>query len=558
MNRIIAIIILLSAGMLDMKAQNATAALDELDVVIQQKEMYGKRVQMRIDSLKNRGGEVKGELLVDVYEQLYHAYNNYQVDSALHYVNLLQACPEVHRDNYRNTLINLSRAVTYGLMGDFCSAMAIVDTINVDDAPAELRAEYFHTCRTVYGWNAEFMRNRHESDAHLIQLTQMYRDSILLYTEPGVRRSIVLADNCIVNGDADAAINILLETIPKAEDAQKIYAYYNLAECYRCKGDEEKYALYLALTAIADIKNGVKEYIALPELANLMYKRGDVSRAYNYLLCSMDDAHFCNAFLRTIEVNDIYPIIDKEYRRQQERSRFFERSLLTGVSVLSFILILGMFYLQKQMSRMKALRQKLADANSQLRDTNVQLEDANSRLQTYNSQLTDSNQMLSTENNLLENTNKVKEEYIAHYLELCRSYMDTFESFRKSLLKLAKNNQQTELMKQLKSDEIMETEQKRFFLDFDKAFLSIHPNFITEFCKLIDEEARGQIAPKKGELLSIELRIFALVRLGVGDSAMIARFLNYSLPTIYNYRSRIRKHSSYDKEEFYQKIMEIN
>jgi hypothetical protein len=178
------------------------------------------------------------------------------------------------------------------------------------------------------------------------------------------------------------------------------------------------------------------------------------------------------------------------------------------------------------------------------------------QLQGYNSQLGENNDMLSRANDLLQNTNKIKEEYIAHYLEMCRSYMDTFENFRKSLLRLAKSNQHQEIMKLLKSDDVMEDEQKRFFADFDKSFLNIHPDFIKEFNALLNEES--QLVPKKGELLNIELRIFALIRLGVDDSAMIAHFLNYSLPTIYNYRSRIRNSSIYDKDEFNRRLMAIS
>ncbi len=545
-------------------AQDAKSALEELDNVILQKDKYRKKIQYRIDSLKLLIPSSKDEGRIAIYKQLYDSYNNYQVDSALHYINLLLRMPQIKERYYDNVLVNLNKAVTYGLMGDFCSAMQIVDTIDVSNAPERVRAEFFHTCRTVYGWNAEYVKDRHEYDSKLEHITQMYRDSILQKTEPGVRRSIVQADNSIVNGDADAAINILIDVIPNAENEQKIYAYYNLAECYRVKGDKEKYIMYLAMTAMADIKNGVTEYTALPELANLMYENGDISRAYNYLFCSMEDAHFCNAFLRTIEVNNIFPIIDKEYRNQLKRNQTFEHVLLTGVSILSILLIFGVFYLQKQMSRMNVIRKKLADTNRELEDTNGklanandQLENANVQLQKYNSQLGESYEMLSQANSKLQNNNKIKEEYIAHYLELCRSYMDTFEKFRKSILKLAKNNQHNELMKMLKSEEVMQDEQKLFFEDFDKSFLSIHPNFIDEFFDLIDEDTRLQITPKKGEILSIELRIFALIRLGVDDPNMIAHFLDYSLPTIYNYKSRIIKKSIFSKEEFMEKLMAI-
>lgn len=545
-------------------AQQLSNLLDDLDKVIQEKGKYHKQQQAMIDSIKGLVASTHDEeRLYSLYNELYLSYNNYQADSALHYIRIMEKLPAVKKDDSKAILVELKKAATLSLMGDFASALYDLSHINTVNMSPEIRQEYFHTCRTVNGWYSEYIKDFHHENNYYVQTTQAFRDSILQYTEPGIRRNNVLADNYIVKGEADAAIEILYDIISNAKDEQKVYAYYNLAQCYKIKGDEEKYSTYLALTAISDIKNGVTEYTALPELASQMLKSGDVDRAYNYLFCSMEDAHFCGAFLRTFEVNTIFPIIDKEYREQEKRNQNFEHTMLTGVSVLAVILILALFYLQKQMRRVHNIKEKLSEtnkrlavANNQLNEANLQLEDANSQLQGYNSQLGENNDMLAKANDILQNTNKIKEEYIAHYLELCRSYIDTFENFRKSLLKLAKSNQHQEVMRLLKSDDVMEDEQKRFFADFDKSFLSIHPNFITEFNALLNEES--QLVPKKGELLNIELRIFALVRLGVDDSAMIAHFLNYSLPTIYNYRSRIRNNSIYDKEEFNRKVMEIS
>ena len=563
MKHIITILLLSFAFLGNARAQQLNTLLTELDKVIQEKGKYHKLLQGRIDSLKQLVGTSSDERQYAIYDQIYKCYNNYQVDSAFHYIQLMERLDAVRRNKTLSLMVGMKKAITFGIMGDFTSAIRIVDTINVDNASPEIRSEYFHTCRTVYGWYAEYIKDFHHDDNHYEQLTQSYRDSILQFTGAGIRRDNVLADNFIVKGEADAAIDILHDIITKAKDEQKVYAYYNLAQCYKVKGDDEKHALYLTLTAISDIKNGVTEYVALPELASLMLKMGDIDRAYTYLFCSMEDAHFCSAFLRTFEVNTIFPIIDKEYREQEKRNQLFEHTMFTAVCAFAVILILALFYLQKQMKRIHNIKEKLSEANkslaianSQLEEANLQLEAANSQLQDSNYQLDENNDMLSKANDILQNTNKIKEEYIAHYLELCRSYMDTFENFRKSLLKLAKSNQQQELMKLLKSDNVMEDEQKRFFADFDKSFLSIHPHFITEFNALLNEDS--QLIPKKGELLNIELRIFALIRLGVDDSAMIAHFLNYSLPTIYNYRSRIRNASIYDKDEFNRRLMEIS
>ena len=90
---------------------------------------------------------------------------------------------------------------------------------------------------------------------------------------------------------------------------------------------------------------------------------------------------------------------------------------------------------------------------------------------------------------------------------------------------------------------------------FDTTFLKLYPTFIDEFNQLLDEEAR--IEPRKGELLSTELRIFALIRLGISDSSKIAALLRYSVSTIYNYRSKIKCRSTISRDEFEERIRTI-
>ncbi|MGM9812050.1 MAG: DUF6377 domain-containing protein, partial [Muribaculaceae bacterium] len=172
------------------------------------------------------------------------------------------------------------------------------------------------------------------------------------------------------------------------------------------------------------------------------------------------------------------------------------------------------------------------EANDNLQSVNIELQNANTHL---------------------VKADRVKEEYIALFLERCRSYLDALENYRHSLLKLAKNNQHDAMMRQLKDHTQIGEEQQRLYRDFDKAFLDIHPEFVTNFNNLLKEEER--VVPKSENTLTTEMRIFALIRLGINDSNNIAHFLNYSLATIYNYRSRITNKSTFTKEEFNERLM---
>ena len=169
--------------------------------------------------------------------------------------------------------------------------------------------------------------------------------------------------------------------------------------------------------------------------------------------------------------------------------------------------------------------------------------------------LSETNERLRLVNTELAQTGKIKEAYIAHYLELCVAYLDKLESYRRSLAKLAMASRIDDLFNAIKSEQFIKDERREFYHNFDKTFLELFPHFIASFNDLLVEE--GKVYPKSNELLTTELRIFALIRLGITDSNAIAHFLSYSLATVYNYRSRMKNRAKGDKEMFEQEVMNI-
>ena len=303
--------------------------------------------------------------------------------------------------------------------------------------------------------------------------------------------------------------------------------YYTLSEAYSMKKDIEKEVYYLILTAIADLETPVREYASLQKLAHLMYESGDIDRAYKYLSCSMEDAVACNARLRFIEVTEFFPIIDKAYKLKEEKERAVSRAMLISVSLLSLFLLIAIFYLYRWMKKLSVMRRNLSLANKQMSAVNAEL----------------------------EQTGKIKEVYIARYLDRCVNYLDKLETYRRSLAKLAMASRIEDLFKAIKSEQFIRDERDEFYNEFDRSFLKLFPNFISAFNNLLVEE--GRVYPKSDELLTTELRIFALIRLGVVDSNKIAHFLGYSLATIYNYRSRMRNKAAGDKDMFEQNVMNL-
>ena len=192
--------------------------------------------------------------------------------------------------------------------------------------------------------------------------------------------------------------------------------------------------------------------------------------------------------------------------------------------------------------------QRLSKIRKELYRSNLKLTELNRNMAETNTQLTDLNIQLSE-------SNLIKEEYIAQFFDICSSYIYKLEDFKKTLNNKAKNKQLEELYKILKSNDLVDKEFEELYINFDKIFLNLYPNFISEFNKLlIDEE---QVIPKANELLNTELRIFALIRLGITDSVKIASFLRYSLSTIYNYRTKTRNKAAVSRDDFEAMVMKI-
>lgn len=510
------------------KQTDNVAALKKLDDIINKKETYQIQKEKEIEGLKLQLAHSNAPAdKYRLYGSLFDAYLHYQADSALHYINKKQqVLPQLNRPELDNKII-IDRATVLGVMGMYIEAIEELERMNPTKLDKETLLAYYQTYRACYGWLADYTTNKEEKKKYL-EKTDLYRDSIISVMSPEINRTIVLAEKCIVSGKADTALVILDEALKEAVDErQKVYIYYTLSEAYGMKKDSEKEVYYLILTAIADLESSVREYASLQKLAHLMYELGDIDRAYKYLSCSMEDAVACNARLRFIEVTEFFPIIDKAYKLKEEKEQAVSRAMLISVSMLSLFLLIAIFFLYRWMKKLSAMRRDLSLANRQMLAVNKEL----------------------------EQTGKIKEVYIARYLDRCVNYLDKLETYRRSLAKLAMASRIEDLFKAIKSEQFIKDERNEFYNEFDKSFLKLFPNFISAFNDLLVEE--GRIYPKSDELLTTELRIFALIRLGVVDSNKIAHFLGYSLATIYNYRSRMRNRAAGDKDRFEQDVMNL-
>jgi len=514
-----------------------------LDKTIENYQSYANLKERKLDQMKSLLRYTSSDnQRYEICGKLYDEYNSYKSDSALIYaIKKLQIAEKLkNKRDLTDSRMNL--AFIMGVTGMYNEAMDILNTINIAEAP-DLKAYYFHIYRTIYGFMADYTVSSQEKERYEI-ITATYRDSLLATNPPNSSAHIMVkSDQLIVKKQYDEALKLLLPYFPtiKENNHDRAIIAFSISEAYHGKGERNLEKRWLTISSIYDIRSATKEYISLRSLAFILYEDGDINRAYNYIKRSLEDALFCNARLRTIEISQMLPIIDKAYQLQTEAHQRDLIISLVSISILSLFLIIAILFVYRQMKKLALTRKHLSIANEQLSNLNKELS------------LT--NQQLKATNNTLGEANIIKEEYIGRYMDQCSVYIDKLDEYRRLLNKTAVAGKIEELLLKIKSKQFIEDELKEFYDNFDSTFLQLFPTFVEEFKALLSDHE--DVTLKSGQLLNTELRIFALIRLGITDSVKISHFLRYSLSTIYNYRTKLRNKAIGERGEFEENVMRI-
>lgn len=571
--RILCIAVLTCVSGFSAIGQNETdSLLTQLDDAISQRDVYLGKKHHRLKELYNSlqsANDDKSKF--DILGNLFGEYHSFNADSA--YVMAQRQLLLAEKIGDRNLIINalLNKANILNLAGMYHDAIELVDSIYYEELPEYLRAYYFHTKRTLYGNLADFAAFDHEKEYYK-KLTDQYRDSLLVVNDANsMFYALIKADQLNERNRPKEAISLLEGFIRdnKLSDHDLAICAFTLSDSYGHINDIANQKKHLLISSISDMKSAVREYVSLRQLALLLYQEGDMERAYKYLTIAVDDAVKSNARQRIVELNDSYPTINRIYvQTVRDQQKSLERTIFI-ITVLSVILIILLLYMRKQMIRISQGRRNVEEANNKLNDLNRQLSESNERLNELNVQLTDTNKSLNDLNNQLVSSNnklqeayaaiadisELKEVYICQYMEQSLRHIEMLDDYRKAISKLINSGKIEDLKKLVKSSKVIEDDLKSFYNQFDKTFLDLFPTFVEEFNDLLlPEEA---IIPKKAGTLNTELRIFALIRLGITDSDKIAKFLRYSLTTIYNYRTKVRNKAKGDRNLLESEVAKI-
>lgn len=509
--------------------QDTASLLDTLDITLRESHKY-------IDARRAKIAGLKAELAraatdAERYRltgRLREEYRSFDIDSALYFANeKMAAARRIGNASYISDA-RMNLAEVSGVYGMYKEALDYIDSVDKGVLDVYQMEYYYHVYRNIYGLMADNCSNAVIKKRYLA-LTDSYRDSILLVNSPGsFNYVIVKADKDNVHGRYDEAIKILKGAYSKFDNIHgKALLDYSLAMAYAGKGDTANEKRHLILSAINDIRSGIREYTSLRLLAVMLYKEGDVDRAYAYMTRCMDDAAACNSLWRIYEVQKAFPIINKVYHHKLDRQRMVIFCSLVFIILLTLFLAVAILVIKKQMRKVSAARRQAQEANVRLKELNRELSESS----------------------------HIKEEYIAHYIDQCSLYIDKMDKYRKHLQKVAQKGGAKELFDEIRSKSFIDNELKDFYAQFDDSFLNLFPNFVDDFNNLLVPEQRIRLKP--GEKLNTELRIFALIRLGISSSTKIANFLRYSVTTIYNYRVRLRNAAAGDREKFDDAVMMI-
>lgn len=517
--------------------------LDKLDTTIDNSQYYHNKKENEINKLNGLLKYTSNTLQkYEIYEKLYTEYKVYQSDSALNYARKSLKIAYTLKDLTKINTAKLNLASIMGTLGMYKEATDILNKIDIKSTP-EIKSFYFGVNSSVYLYMSEYAASNQEKNKYVL-LTKQYRDSTFQSDSVHSESNIIIQSNKLFeNKKYDETIRLLEGYFPKIDNnnPDKAIVAYIISQAYQRKKNYEQEKKWLIISAICDLQLEKKEYISLRSLAFLMYKEGDVDRAYKYIKRSLEDALFCNARLRTYEISRMLPIINEAYQKQNDTNRKQLIVFLISASILSLFLMVVLFLLFKQMKKLSKAKQEISLANNQFLELNKELNLFNEKL--------------NETNKTLKEANLVKEIYIGRYMDQCSVYISKLDEYRRKLNVIVSSGKTAELVKAIKSKEFIEVELKEFYHNFDKTFLLLFPNFIEEFNSLLSDNE--DIKLKQGELMNTELRIFALIRLGISDSVKISEFLRYSLSTIYNYRTKLRNKALGPRDEFEANVMRI-
>ena len=517
-----------------------------LDNEIKNKEKYEEIKKNRIEAISSflKKQDLDSLERFRYNKLLISEFEKYSFDSTIFYIqaNLNLARAIGRQDLLNESLITLGAQLR--IVGRIKEADDILSKVDTTNLSIDQKIRFYNTKRNLFGHlcysastNNSWERYRSSYDQNRTTLLELLPEDHDISLE--IRQKDLLDQ-----GMTDAYIELNDYRLTKTAIGEPIYSLVTF-ERFLIYGVLEESALqkkYLILSAISDLRGTIKDNASLTILASILYEEGDVERAYVYIQSAYEDAIQFNSILRFEQISKTLEPITRLYQElSDQQKKKLELNVLV-ISILSMVLLVALFLIYRQVKRLSVARNDLKESLDELNMVNEQLKAANQKQEVLNADLSESN--------------LVKEHYIANFLNIHSEYINKIDNYQKLVKRMLLGRKYVQLLDQINSGKFVDGEVKEFYQTFDEAFLSIYPGFVDQLNNLLENDKSIQLA--EGDLLNTELRIFALIRLGVTDSSTIAKVLRYSVNTIYNYRVKIKNRAKVDRGDFEKMVQNIN
>lgn len=499
-------------------------SIHDLDEALRSKESYDQIFQGHIALItsayinKNDPSQV-----YHLNKQLAEEYSPYSLDSTTRYLNLNLKIAESLSDRVMIVETDLALASEYCRAGYYLEASEILRHYSSDSVPDDLKQDYYSVCHSLSG---EMMAFTSSVSVRIEQLAARdnYRDSLLAIVQPqsfqwcDLKREAAEQAHNTEEAKHYAWMMVQMSVEDSRDYAKACYFYQSYLSDQDGAPDRIK---WLSKSAIADVKRATKDYAAMNSLGGLLFQNGDVERSFRYLAdYCMPDALAFGGKLRPWQISLVFPEIERVYSERRHSQEQATRLMVTLIVIALLLMMLMLYNIVKRQKDLVRMNNKLQAVNSKFLEAN-----------------------------------KVKQEYIALFLGRLSENISTTRKYRNHVLKYLRRGNDKYLIDEIESQPPMDEDIQQFNKMFDETFVNLYPGFVEQFNKLLADGEK--ITPKEGEILSPELRIFALIKLGISDSSKIASLLHYSANTIYNYRSKIKNKAKGDRDKFESYVRDI-
>ncbi|PWD98610.1 DUF6377 domain-containing protein [Marinilabilia rubra] len=502
-----------------------------LDVVLEEKQQFEIEKSNEIERLKNRlmsSNEVELKQQFNLIDELHAAYFTFNYDSAVFYSRQLVMLANRLDEDHFISLARLKMSETLLASGLFTVVKDSLKKVAVGSLSDSLRVKYFYLKARLYIDMANYYQRPYYTKEYG-KMVSACLDSALANSEKYSREYYSLR----------GLQNIWLQNFDEAKtDFEYLFDHFELegrqyavdastfAFVYRNLGEPQKELEWLLKAAIRDIKLANKEYVALRIVANHLFEQGEIQKASHYLSIAIEDAKNYGAIQRELQISQIQPLVEAAKLDLIEKQKSRLKTYATAITILSFLVIVVLVLLFRQYKKVKKVKDELDESNHALYRTNTQLREVN----------------------------LIKEEYIAFFFKTNSDLIEKLDEYRQKIDNKLALNKVSQLKSVITRADI-KREREAMFHDFDTGFLNIFPDFIEKYNALFNEEDRE--LPANSKNLTPDLRIYALIRLGISDTTKIAHILNYSVNTINTYKTRIKNKSIVPNEDFEKEILKI-